>query len=176
MIEEVFGNRPPSGEYRDVLLGPRGLIIWEHPWRSNLIVAGLSGLLAEMFKGDREGVRIAWWAVGTGDQVWDNGTVPEESARRSWAALQNEAGRRAIPADDIRYVEGALNRLEIEVAFTTEDIPPGEGNENRQLREFGLFVGGDENQNSGVMINHRIHPRIDMQTGFTLQRTLRFTF
>ena len=48
--------------------------------------------------------------------------------------------------------------------------------EDHQLREFGLFAGGDTNPDSGILINHRVHPRIDLDDGFPIERILRLTF
>ena len=45
----------PTGEYRDVLIGPRGERLWEGPWQRNLISEGLRRLLAALVKGDPQG-------------------------------------------------------------------------------------------------------------------------
>lgn len=178
MVEEiVFGDHFPKGEYRDILIGSQGDVLWETPWQRNLIVDGLRKLLAALIKGDPQGNPVAFWAVGTGQDVWDAGTVPPDAARRTRTQLYNETGRKSIPPGQITFLGGSFtNRLEITMEFTTADIPPGAGNQNWRLREFGLFADGTSAVNSGVLINHRIHPRIDMQAGFTLQRTLRLTF
>jgi hypothetical protein len=178
MLEEiVFSEQLPTGAYRDILIGRCGEVIWEAPWQRNLIVEGLRRLLAALVKGDTLGAPLGFWAVGTGEEPWDAGTVPSEVARRTRTQLYNETGRKPIPAGQIKFLDGAFtNKLEISLEFTTADIPPGPGNQNWRLREFGLFGGGTAAANSGVLINHRIHPRIDMQAGFTLQRTLHLTF
>jgi hypothetical protein len=172
MIEEVRSvRRSPSGEYRDVLVGRDGKVIWECPWQSNLIVDGMSRLLAALVKGDSQGRPVNWWAVGTGMESWDRSAPDSDPA---WTRLQNETTRRElIPDKNIRFLggigHGVTNRLEISMTFfAANSIMP--------LREFGLFAGGNEKRESGLMINHRIHPRIDLQPGFRLQRTLHFTF
>jgi hypothetical protein len=175
--ERVFADGYPRGACQDVLLGPEGEVIWRDPWRRNLIVDGLRRLLAALTMGDPQGVPLAFWAVGTGEEIWDDGTLPSEAARRTRTELYNETARKAIPPDQITFLDGTFtNRLEISMEFVATDIPAGPGNQNWRLRELGLFAGGDASANSGVLINHRIHPRIDMQPGFTLQRTLRLTF
>lgn len=175
MIQETVWE--PQGEHRDRLLDGRGAKIWDRGWQSNLIVDGLRRLLAALIKGDPQGKRLAFWAVGTGQASWDDGDRPGEAARQGLLILFHETARKPIPPVQITFLDGAFtNRLEIRMDFTTDDIVPGPGNENWCLRELGLFAGGTADPNSGILINHRIHPRIDMQEGFTLQRTLRLTF
>jgi hypothetical protein len=178
MLEEtIFKDPYPQGEFCDRLISLEGDIIWERPWQPNLIVNGLRRLLAALIKGDPQGQQLMYWAVGTGEEAWDGGTLPPEATRRSLEQIYNETARKAIPPAQITFLGGSFtNQLEIRLDFTTSDIPPGPGNQNWRLREFGLFAGGTAALNSGVLINHRIHPRIDMQDGFTLQRTLRLTF
>lgn len=178
MLEEtIFQTEYPKGEFRDRLLSPQQALIWERPWQHNLIVNSLRRLLAALIKGDPQGEQLMFWAVGTGEAAWDDGTLPPEATRRTLEQIYTETARKAIPPDQITFLGGAFtNQLEIRLDFTTADIPPGPGNQNWRLREFGLFAGGTAAPNSGILINHRIHPRIDMQEGLTLQRTLRLTF
>ena len=168
MVEPGF----PAGEYRDVLIGPGGRVQWETPWQRNLIVNNLRKLLAALVKGDPQGHAASYWAVGAGQAAWDAGPVPSEQDRRQLVQLYAETGRKAIGPGQIKFLGGAFtNQLEITAEFTSADIAG-----DMSLREFGLFAGGGGAANSGVLMNHRIHPRIDMQPGFTLQRTLRLTF
>jgi hypothetical protein len=174
--ETVFKNCFPKGEHRDILLGPSGEVIWERPWQSNLIVDGLRSLLAGLLKGDAAVSRLNFWAVGTGDEIWDNGTLPKEKERRECTVLFTEVGRKRLDESQITFVGGTItNQLEITTDFVVDDLVAGP-EENRHLREFGLFASGETDPNTGLLINHRIHPRIDMQSGFTLQRVLRLTF
>ena len=174
MDDEHLGTGP-SGEYRDVLVDAVGRQVWCRDWQQNLIVDGLRRLLAALVKGDPQGAGLAFWAVGTGDPSWDVGTVPPEAARRTRSQLYAETARKALMPGQITFLGGPFtNRLEITTAFTTADIPGGPA--GWSLREFGVFGGGSATANSGVLINHRIHPRIDLQAGFSLQRTLRLTF
>jgi hypothetical protein len=132
-------------------------------------------MLAALVKGDPQGNPIAFWAVGTGDPAWDGGTVPPDTTLRGRVALFKETARKPVPAGQVKFVGGSFtNQLEISLDWSSADIPGGPA--TWQLREFGLFAGGTAAANSGVLLNFRIHPRIDMQPGFTLQRTLRLTF
>jgi hypothetical protein len=176
MRKEYSGQGPyPRGECRDVLIGPDGRCIWRRDWQHNLIVEGLGNLLAALVKGDAQASPLTFWAVGSGDVTWDSGTLPPEAALRTRTRLYHETGRKAIPPGQIAFLGGTFtNQLEIGLEFTTADVPGGDA--DWQLREFAVFAGGTMVADSGVMINHRIHPRIDLQPGFTLQRTLRLTF
>jgi hypothetical protein len=160
------------GDCRDILRAPDGRVVWERPWEQNVIAASLRSLLAALVKGDPQGKALAFWAVGAGATAWDSAPgAPADATRSSWVQLQQETGRKALPAGSITFIGGALtNRLEIVSSFTTADVPAG------PLREFALFAGGTVAANSGLMINHRVHPRIDMQAGFTLERTVQLTF
>jgi hypothetical protein len=160
-----------QGEHRDVLLDADGNVVWERAWAHNVLVDSARSLIAALVKGDAQGAPIARWAVGAGDAVWDTSGPPPDSIRRTRTQLFAETGRKAVAAGQIAFLGGTFtNRLEITSTFTTADVPAG------PLREFGLFAGGTNAANTGVLVNHRVHPRIDMQPGFTLQRTLRLTF
>jgi hypothetical protein len=140
-------------------------------------VNGLRNVLAALVKG--EGQPLKFWAVGTGREAWDN-QPPGDSLnaeRLQLTQLYRETKRKLILADKITFVgstpSSPSNQLQIRIDFVAADIPTiGD----RQLREFGLISGGSDDPNTGFLINHRIHPRIDLQEGFTLQRTLRLTF
>jgi hypothetical protein len=165
----------PFGEYRDVLRDATGREVWARDWQRNLIVDGLRKLLAALVKGDPQGAKLGYWAVGSGDVSWDGGTVPSDASRRVRSQLYTETARLPLTAGQITFVGGTFtNRLDVTTQITTANIPGGPA--TWSLREFGVFGGGTAAANSGVLINHRIHPRIDMQAGFTLQRTLRLTF
>lgn len=170
--ERIFRPHFPRGEYRDALFSPDGKRIWETSWRKNLIVNSARNLLAALIKSDPQGAPAAYWAVGFGDPSWDGGNVPPDSARLTLTQLYNETGRKPL-AGQITFLGGTFtNKLEITAQFTVANIV----GTNLSLREFGIFGGGSAAANSGVLINHRIHPRIDMQAGFTLERTLHLTF
>ncbi|HET6334564.1 MAG TPA: hypothetical protein VFG30_15180 [Polyangiales bacterium] len=165
----------PNGRYTDTLLAADGGVIWSTPWRHNLIVDRLSAVLAALIKGDIQAAALGYWAVGRGEESWDSGSVPSDANRRAYVQLVNETGRKPLSAGQIAFVGGSFTRqIEITAEFTAIDLLVGPP--NQRLREFGLFAGGISAANSGWLINHRIHPRIDMQPGFTLRRTLRLTF
>ena len=178
MIEEtIFKPQLPAGEYRDVWRDRQGKILWQRDWRPNLIVNGLSNLLAALVMGDSQGQRLMFWAVGSGENAWDGGTLPSDEERRSRFGLYNETGRQEIMPAQMTFIDATgnpqaaiSNRLEITAEFAVPEFPAG------PLRELGLFAGGSAAVGSGILINHAIHPRIDLQENFTLQRTLRLTF
>lgn len=178
MIEEpLFEHDFPKGEFQDSLIDSDGNLIWQTPWRHNLIVNGLRTVLATLVKG--EGQPLAFWAVGTGQETWDAQPPGDtlNAERLQLTQLYRETKRKLIPPDQVTFVggtpSGPSNQLQIRVDFIAGDISEiGD----RQLREFGLISGSTTDPNPGVLINHVIHPRIDLQEGFTLQRTLRLTF
>jgi hypothetical protein len=180
MTEEIiFHHHYPKGEHRDILIGPQGDIVWERPWQSNLIVNGLSCLLAGLLMGGEQDLSLTHWAVGAGNEEWDSEGQPSEDERRERTTLFHETARMPIsPGRGINFfpgelsIDGMTEKLEIIINLTAEQIQ----GHNKQLREFGLFAKGEDDLNSGVLINHRIHPLIEMKRGFTLQRTLRLTF
>jgi len=169
---EEHVNLSPSGVHRDVLRGPHDEVVWVGEWGHNVVVDGLRALLAALVKGDPQGHPLGWWAVGAGAASWDAPPgAPPDATRQTFAQLVAEVGRKAITTGAVMFLGGSFtNRLEIISSFTTADVPAG------PLREFGLFGGGTAAASSGVLINHRAHPRIDMQPGFTLERTLHLTF
>lgn len=178
MIEKLqFKACYPQGKFQDVLLDPNGDRVWRTPWQHNLIVNGFRTALAALVKG--EGQPLTFWAVGTGRDAWDTEFPGDalDAERVLLTQLYRETKRKLIPADQMVFVSeipsSRSNQLQIRVDFLAEDISVMG---DRQLREFGLFAGGTADPNTGILINHRIHPRIDLQEGFTLQRTLRLTF
>jgi hypothetical protein len=161
------------GEHLDVLRDAQGSVLFARPWGSNVLVATCNKLLAALIKGDTLGHAVSFWAVGSGDPSWDGGNAPPDSVRVSYTQLQNEVGRKPVPAGSIAFLGGSFtNQLQIVMSFTSADLGGGAVS----LREFGLFAGGTTTANSGTLINHRAHGRIDMQPGFTLERTLNLTF
>ena len=169
--DNIFNQSSPRGEHRDVYIGANNTIIWKTPWQHNVITSGLRPLIAALIKGDDQPT-LSFWAVGTGDAAWDQGTPPTDEERKSRTQLYNEVARK--PFETITKREDHDNQLEIKAIFTISDITDSA---NNQLREFGIFAGGTENTpNSGILINHRLHPRIDLEAGADLVRTLRLIF
>jgi len=92
--------------------------------------------------------------------------------------LAAEIARQALTPEQIVYLDDAgepsetpTNCLEVAAEFKGKNLV---SNGFQSLREFGLF-GGDATDvpDSGFMIDHVIHPRIDLSPGDTLERNLR---
>lgn len=178
--ESAFNLISPKGHYRDVLVDSQGSTVWEHPWQSNLIVDGLRQLLAALVKGDSQGQPLMFWALGSGEPTWDedNANIPSPEERQERDRLFNEVARKAIQPGQISFFplgSTLSNQLQIRVLFSVDEVIFG-GIEEQTLREFGLFAAGSEAVDSGILINHVIHPQFDLRRGFTLDRTLRLTF
>ena len=167
-----------KGYYQDVLIDTQGQARWDSGWHSNLIVQRCNLLLAALMK-RHEGMQgILYCAVGEGEDDWDSSRpIPLLTNSR----LTSELARQALTQDQITYLDNAgqptespANHLEITVDLRGEDIVT---NGSQPLREFGLFGGNAAVEpNSGFMINHVIHPRIDLTSGLTLTRKLRLIF
>ena len=162
-----------TGRYQDRLFSSR-TEQWQSGWRSNRIVADCSVLLAALMK-RQEGIEgLLFWAVGAGEEHWDN-EMP--STRPGTTRLTREVARQRLGPDQVTYLDAAGNstgdptsRLEITASFTGADVA-------QPLREFGLF-GGDASSapGSGFMVDQVIHPRIDLASDDTLRRQLRLSF
>lgn len=162
-----------TGRYRDVITGPDGARVRSTPWRPNLVVDDAFRLLAALLRRDPQRGGIAYWAVGEGVPGWDlepPATAPDTTR------LDAERHRLAVPADAFDYVDGhgdptpdPTSELQVRMTFEWPD-------EDVTLREFGLF-GGDagETPDSGIMMNHVVHPRIDLPREHRLTRHLRLT-
>lgn len=165
------------GYYHDRLLASDRLPI-DGGWRPNRIMNGCGVLLASLIRGGGNLTGIIFVAVGEGMKSWDGeATTPNPAATR----LARELMRRPLPADSIVFLDEAdrpasspTARLAIEIRLAREDFA---GTTPQALREFGLFGGNaTAAANSGILINHVIHPRIDLAAGLTLHRTLRLDF
>lgn len=160
------------GTYRDVVCDRCGRTIVDSGWRPNTIVDGAWPLFAGLLKNDPSLRGILYWAVGEGLAAWETSTP---SAERSAMRLVNEVDRIPVAPEAIVYIGadgrptgGPTSCIEAAAAFSWE--------QDQTLREFGLF-GGDaaETPGSGLLINHVIHPRIEVAPGRTLTRRLRLT-
>lgn len=164
-----------TGEVLDYAIHPDGtreLIRHDH----NLIVNDCSVLIAILMKQEVGYVGLQYWAVGAGSDLWPNDPVTSPGA--SDAQLTNETYRKAIdPLNDIVYLDDSnvlsltpTHKIQITVTFE-------EAEANGELREFGIFGGNaSASLNSGVMINHKIHPLIYKTSALRLERILRLTF
>lgn len=141
----------------------------------NTVVNDCSKLIATLFKNHVGYAGASYWAVGSGDVAWSNSTPPTPSV--SNFKLQTETFRKAIPANSIVFLTDAnvetaniTNRLQITLTFN-------EGEANGELREFGIFGGNATTTlNSGIMINHKIHPIIYKTSDMKIERILRLVF
>lgn len=167
-----------KGIYRDIMTNRRGHILWHSRWRNNRIVAECGRLNAALMKGQPNIAGILYWAVGTGNENWDENLPSTGSGAKQ---LTNEIKRLPAAPGKIVYLNGAgnptgaiTNRLQVTAEFTREDF---EQEHTPRLREFGLFGGNaTTSPNSGFMIDHVIHPRIDMHPDLKLTRSLRLNF
>jgi len=162
-----------KGRYRDVVIDAHGVPVAVTPWRSNLLVDGAFTLLAALLKREPGAEGILFWAVGAGRADWD----ASRPAPMPWATgLVEEVGRLEVPREAIAFVDergadvdGPSPNLETKLVFEWPE-------QQVTLREFGLF-GGDATAEtgSGVMINHVVHDRIDLQPKQRLTRELRLS-
>lgn len=141
----------------------------------NTVVDSCSKLIACLMKGQAGYNGILYWAVGSGDSSWSNSNPPSPST--STTKLVNEIGRKRIDPNNIVFIDAnnnvtqnITNRLQISITFE-------EGEMNGEWREFGLFGGNATGtKDTGIMINHKIHPLIYKTSGIRVERTIRLTF
>ena len=171
MIEEnIFQHSRPYGEHYDCLFGPNADLIWERSWQHNLILNNLGIVLASLLKNGSQQQPLAYWAIGSGDSQWDRGRLPIEVDRLGRSELYNEVDRKEIKPENLSLGSNReTSQLECSMKFVSE-------RETYSMREFGLLARDPAASRKFLLINHQIHARIDMQPGFTLQRTIRLTF
>jgi hypothetical protein len=162
-----------QGIYRDQVWTREGRLILDRGWRSNTITTTAWPLVAGLLRNDPALGGILYVAVGSGDPQWDSGPATSDA---SLTTLHDELVRQPVPIKDISYLDAdgsptqtPTSCIEITTRFSWSD-------QTRTLRELGLF-GGDATagKDSGYLINHLIHPRIDLGSETTLERTLRLT-
>lgn len=139
----------------------------------NIIVNSFMKLVMAMLKGNMGYNGVQYWAIGSGQQAWDNSPVePEINAVR----LTTEIGRVAIPSAEITFLDASgvasstpTNIIQIKHTFGPNDC-------NGKWREFGLFGGNaTQSPNSGVMINKKHHSVITKTSDISIERTMKFT-
>ena len=148
----------------------------------NLIVVHFGWTVASLLKNDGTyGIGIQYLAVGEGEGTsWDSLTNAERQALSTFdlTQLYDEIARVSTSGGIIWIDENddpsitPTNRIEVTVTLT--DAITG------SLREFGLFAGiATGVANSGFMINHKTHTKIDfnLDSAFSqvLVRTIRLT-
>lgn len=166
-------KRPLHWQIEDTIVYPNG----EKEVRNyeNLVVNDCSVLIACLMSNQPTCRGIRYWAVGKGESNWSNENSPIPQLTNS--TLVNETFRKEILPGDITFIDGEgnpttnfTNSLQITVEFTEEEA-------NGELREFALFGGtASANSNSGIMLNHKIHPLICKTSGMRLKRIIRITF
>jgi peptide/nickel transport system substrate-binding protein len=157
-----------SGQYQDTLLhAADGREIMRGAVRPNIIVYRSLDLIGGLLGNQGSLQGILYWAVGSGDESWDaEAPVPERTTLR----LVNETFRKRVdPVQDISY-DRETQTLVVQVRLEAGEV-------TGTLREFGLF-GGDASPmpNSGYLINHVIHPAVEMDDESVHQRELRLSF
>lgn len=160
------------GQYRDQVAGPDGLVLLRRGWARNRIAGPAWPLLAGLLKGDPDLSGILFLALGAGSAAWDRDeglATPEGRLEREIHRVRIEEKDRSYLDHDGERIDSPAPRLELRVAVAGAQV---EG----PLREFGLF-GGDatEDPDSGFLINHVVHRRIDLDRGDTLRRQVRLT-
>ena len=133
------------------------------PLSPNLVCFTALDLIGILLTGDASD-GIAFLAVGTGDPAWDAQSPPPD---RSRTTLTAETYRiRLRPGIEINYDSGA-GAVDVRVSL-------GPGVATGPLRELGLFGGpATAMPGSGLLVNHKVHDRIDKADGDTVDRELR---
>jgi hypothetical protein len=168
-----------EGIYRDRLLGPRGEVVFDSGWRSNMIVLRCRILLAGFMKNEASARGIQSLKVGRGDAAWDNLAQPPKPDPNALNQLVDNAPF-IIPLAklDLKYlgsddapIEGPTNRVQI--TATLGPNQPAPAPDPFPLREFGLF--GQMN-NTEFMIDYIRHPLVEKDSLMTLERKVRLVF
>jgi len=167
-----------KGIYRDRLLDPNGVPVFDSEWRNNMIVLRCRVLLSSFLKNDGAlGIRAL--QLGRGDPSWDTNPPPLPDPNAINALV--DAAPAEIPAAQLKLeyldntdsvVGNATSRLQI-TATLLPGVPASPPNTPFPLREFALF--GELN---GVrhMIDYIRHPLIQKDASMTLERKVRLIF
>lgn len=172
--EEIFSGKI-TGEVTDYFIYPDGKRVLVREPDHNIIVATCSVLLASLIKGEAGFLGATYWAVGSGSELWPDN--PPQSPVTTATKLTVETYRKAINPATIIFLD-PLNveslvptrKIEITLVFDNNEA-------NGPLREFGLFGGlASATADSGLMINHKIHPLLYKTDIVQLERILRLSF
>lgn len=171
-------SSPIKGYYLDTLANSSNEILWKSGWCSNHVVNNCSVLLAGLMKNQPGMQGILYFAIGQGMTEWD-AHLPDPD--HSNDQLTQEINRQLLKPQQIVYLNEfnepttiPSGLLEISAEFKGQDIVK---NGLQPLREFGLFGGNaTDAANSGFMIDHVIHPRIDLERDKKLIRKMRLVF
>jgi hypothetical protein len=170
--QERMTGRHFIGEVTDRITYPDGRV--EVREGQNVVVNSISKLLACFIK-DHAGYTDGnlYWAIGQGSTNWD-GTpyTPVDTNTK----LTSEVFRKAIAVRKFVDANGTetsavTNRIELSVTLESAEA------NGYSLREFGIFGGNASGtKDSGLMVNHKTHSRIDKVEGMKIERSVRFTF
>src|SRR5262245_38517170 len=134
------------------------------PWTPNLVTWAAADLIGALLIG-RPGARgLGWLAVGRGRDDWDD-TPPEPDPSRT--ALEDEVTRVPLrPGTDLTF-DRTTGTVRAAVTLPAGVVVG-------PVREVGLFGGvASSRPGSGVLVNHRVHDRIDVGEGDRLDREVR---
>lgn len=167
-----------KGFYRDIINDHFRRSLWDSGWKSNIIVQDCNVLLAALMKREEGMGGIMYWAIGRGEEDWDD-RIPIPDIKTS--GLAAEVARKKISPEQIAFINTAgephetpTSRIEISSEFNVDDIG---SDDPSVIREFGLFGGNATDESgSGFMIDYVIHPRIHLTDGMLLKRKLRLNF
>ncbi|HEY3141554.1 MAG TPA: PASTA domain-containing protein [Acidimicrobiales bacterium] len=152
-----FGALDGSGRHR---LWPSA---WS-PWRSNLVTWASADLIGALLT-RQPGVRgLLYLAVGAGDSAWDIDAPTPDPSR---VALTAEVARLPLTPGTHLTFDRATSTVRVALS-----LPPGLG--TGPLREVGVFGGlAGGAADSGTLVNHLVHDRIDKAEGDRLDREVR---
>ena len=172
-----------KGIYRDVMRGPRGAVISDTGWRSNLIVTSCRVLLAGLVKGEQTNTPfgIQSLKVGKGNPTWDTVSTPAPDESLTGLVDRNPytISREGL---ELIYLDASgqrsatpTSRIEIIAKLGPNQPPADEAQPTKPypLREFGLFgkLGDGE-----YMIDYIRHPLIEKDNALTLERHVQLIF
>lgn len=148
----------------------------EFDWGFNQIQNSFASLMAGWFRGESGFERLTYVGIGSGQTSWDSSPP---SQPYSEVTLNNEVFRKALPQNDIYFIDpitnlptGGAPSSKIEVVYTL-----GTTEANYDLREFGLFGGTATGAfDSGEMINWIVHSKISKDSSFEIYRRIRIQF
>jgi hypothetical protein len=167
-----------EGIYRDRLISPQGIVVFDSDWRSNMIVLQGRRLLAGFMKNEATAHGIQSLNIGSGLDAWDTTPPPLPDAATVTDLVTPIF---TIPVADllIQYLDASdaptnapSNRIQITSTLGVDQPTPA-GQPPAKLREFGLF--GTLN-NSPFMIDYIRHPLIEKEGSVTLERKVRLIF
>ena len=167
-----------TGEVQDVLIDKDGN---RHPLPAdhNLVVNTCSNLIAALIKGE-ESAGVRYWAIGgylAGENTNGASTLFTSPASTD-DKLKKEIYRQEITKDNMTFVAPdnkptnvITNKLKITVIVPYTAA-------NGTWYEFGLFGGSSASdvENTGIMINRKVHDPIVKSANLQVERNIIFTF